>query len=299
MGKNVQSVYLVRMNNGAHFEFASTVLASVQSSLMAEPQLEEYIAAFAEAVEAEDKALKISAKSLITDDIAKADDDRGVLYIGYKRAVKGFRNMTDASMAQAAKVLNQHIKDYGIQVKAQIDQKTGLLANFIADLEGKYAVYVATLGLTVFVTHLKEANERVRSLIRQRVNERMGITVGALRTARTNTDAAYHDLANMVNALALVKGDTAYASFIDYVNAEITRYKREVLNQKAAAADTSADSADTTDTDSDSGSDSDSGNSGSGSSSGSSDSGTQSGGSSSETGGSSTQPSDGQTSGED
>ncbi len=299
MNKKISFVNVVRMNNGAHFEFASTVLASVQSSLMAEPQLEEYIAAFAEAVEAEDKALKISAKSLITDDIAKADDDRGVLYIGYKRAVKGFRNMTDASMAQAAKVLNQHLKDYDINPQAQIDQETGLLANFIADLEGKYAVYVATLGLTVFVTHLKEANERVRSLIRQRVNERMGIPVGALKTARANTDVAYRNLVNMVNALALVKGDTAYASFIDYVNAEITRYKREVLNQKAAAADTSADSADTTDTDSDSGSDSDSGDSGSGSSSGSSDSGTQSGGSSSETGGSSTQPSDGQTSGED
>ncbi len=298
MAKQVPSVNLVRMNNGAHFEFASTVLASVQSSLMAEPQLEGYIMAFAEALDVEDEALKISAKSLITDDIAKADDDRGVLYIGYKRAVKGFRNMTDASMAQAAKVLNQHIKDYGIQVKAQIDQKTGLLANFIADLEGKYAVYVTTLGLTVFVTHLKEANERVRSLIRQRVNERMGITVGALKTARANTDVAYHNLVNMVNALALVKGDTAYASFIDYVNAEITRYKREVLNQKAAAADTSADSADTTDTES-TDSSSDSGTSGSDSSSGSSDSGTQSGGSSSETGGSSTQPGDGQTSGED
>ncbi len=299
MRKKISFVNVVRMNNGAHFEFASSVLASVQSSLMAEPQLEGYIMAFAEALDVEDEALKISAKSLITDDIAQADDDRCALYIGYKKAVIGFRNMTDASMAQAAKVLNQHIKDYGIQVKAQIDQKTGLLANFIADLEGKYAVYVTTLGLTVFVTHLKEANERIRSLIRQRVNERMGITVGALKTARANTDETYHDLVNMVNALALVKGDTAYASFIDYVNAEITRYKREVLNQKAAAADTSADSADTTDTESDSGSDSDSGNSGSGSSSGSSDSGTQSGGSSSETGGSSTQPSDGQTSGED
>ena len=298
MAKAIASISLGRLNNGAHFEYVSMVLTSLQSQTAVKQKVADLAAAFASAVEAEDAVLKVSTKSLITDDLAQADQDRDTFYAGYKKAVEGFLHMPIADMAQAAKVLNQHIKDYRINTQAQIDKETGLLANFIADLEGKYAAQVATLGLSVFVTHMKEANERVRTLIRQRVNERMGITVGALKAARVNTDAAYHNLVQMVNALALVNGDADYAAFIDYVNAEITRYKREVLSQKASAADTSADSSTSTDTDA-----SDADNTGSGGSSDTggsgSDSGSQSGGSSSGTGGSSTTPSGDSGTGED
>ena len=299
MGKEILPINLVRMNSGAHFEYVSMMLASVQSQAAVKQKVADLVAALASAIEAEDAALKVSTKSFITDDIAQADQDRDTFYAGYKKAVEGFLHMPVADMAQAAKVLKQHIKDYRINTRAQIDQNTGLLANFIADLEGKYAAQVATLGLTLFVTHMKEANERVRTLVRQRNNERMGITVGALKAARVNTDAAYHNLVDMVNALALVNGDADYAAFIDYVNVEITRYKREVLNQKASAADTSADSSTSTDTDADNTDSGDSGDSGSGSTSSGSDSGSQSGGSSSGTGGSSTTPSGDSGTGED
>ena len=299
MGKEILPINLVRMNSGAHFEYVSMMLASVQSQAAVKQKVADLVAALASAIEAEDAALKVSTKSFITDDIAQADQDRDTFYAGYKKAVEGFLHTPIADMAQAAKVLKQHIKDYRINTRAQIDQNTGLLANFIADLEGKYASYVSTLGLTLFVTHMKEANERVRTLVRQRNNERMGITVGALKAARTATDAAYHNLVDMVNALALVNGDADYATFIDYVNVEITRYKREVLNQKASAVDTSADSSTSTDTDADNTDSGDSGDSGSGSTSSGSGSGSQSGGSSSGTGGSSTTPSGDSGTGED
>ncbi len=131
--------------------------------------------------------------------------------------------------------------------------------NFIADLEEKYADQVAKLGLTAFVTNMKEANERVRTLTLQRTNEKMGVGVGALKKARVATDDAYRALVKMVNALALVFGEKDYASFIDYVNTEITHYKREVLGQKAAApttSDSSAADSDSSNTPSGGGSDS-------------------------------------------
>ena len=295
--KMINSISLTRMNSGAHFEYVSMVLTSIQSQAAVKQKVSDLVAALASAIEAEDEALKVSTKSFITDDLAQADQDRDTFYAGYKKAVEGFLHTPVADMAQAAKVLKQHIKDYRINTRAQIDQNTGLLANFIADLEGKYAAQVATLGLSVFVTHMKEANERVRTLIRQRVNERMGITVGALKAARVNTDAAYHNLVQMVNALALVNGDADYAAFIDYVNAEITRYKREVLSQKASAADTSADSSTSTDTDADNTGGSDSGSGSTSDSGSSSDSGSGSGSDSGS--GSSTTPSGDSGTGED
>ena len=217
--KEIYDINIQRMNNGAHFTFVSNILARAEADTAVKGKASELVSNFKTAVNAEDEALKISQKSLLTDDIAKAD------------------------MAQAAKVLAQHIKDNKINTAGQLDKETGLLVNFITDLEDKYSAQVAKLGLTAFVTNLKEANERVRMLTLQRTNEKMGVTVGALKAARTASDDAYRALVKMVNALALVFGEKDYTAFIDYVNTEVTHYKREVLNQKASAPSTSGSSA--------------------------------------------------------
>ena len=242
--KEISDINIQRMNNGAHFTFVSNILARAEADTAVKEKASELVSNFKAAVTAEDEALKISQKSLLTDDIAKADNDRDALYAGYKKAVEGFLAMPVADMAQAAKVLSQHIKDYKINTAGQLDKETGLLVNFITDLEGKFSAQVNTLGLTPFVTNLKEANERVRTLTLQRTNEKMSITVGALKTARTASDDAYRALVKMVNALALVFGEKDYTSFIDYVNTEITHYKREVLNQKSTSPSTSGGTTD-------------------------------------------------------
>ena len=241
--KEIYDINIQRMNNGAHFTFVSNILARAEADTAVKGKASELVSNFKVAVSAEDEALKISQKSLLTDDIAKADNDRDALYAGYKKAVEAFLAMPIADMAQAAKVLAQHIKDYKINTAGQLDKETGLLVNFITDLEDKYSVQVAKLGLTAFVTNMKEANERVRTLTLQRTNEKMGVTVGALKAARTSSDDAYRALVKMVNALALVFGEKDYTAFIDYVNTEVTHYKREVLNQKASAPSTSGSSA--------------------------------------------------------
>ena len=287
--KEIYDINIQRMNNGAHFTFVSNILARAEADTAVKGKALELVSNFKAAVAAEDEALKISQKSLLTDEIAKADNDRDALYAGYKKAIEGFLAMPIADMAQAAKILSQHIKDYKINTADQLDKETGLLVNFISDLEDKYAAQVAKLGLTAFVTNLKEANERVRTLTLQRTNEKISITVGALKTARTASDDAYRALVKMVNALALVFGEKDYTAFIDYVNTEITHYKREVLGKKATAPSTSGSSAvdsGSTSTPSSGGSTSDTGSSSSGGSTpgGSSSGGSTSGGSSSSDG---------------
>ena len=240
--KEIYDINIQRMNNGAHFTFVSNILARAEADTAVKGKAADQVNNLKAAVSAEDEALKISQKSLLTDDITKADSDRDALYAGYKKAVEAFLAMPIADMAQAAKVLAQHIKDYKINTADQLDKETGLLVNFITDLEDKYTAQVTKLGLTAFVTNMKEANERVRTLTLQRTNEKMGVTVGALKAARTASDTAYRALVKMVNALALVLGEKDYTAFIDYVNTEVTHYKREVIGQKAKAPSTSGDS---------------------------------------------------------
>lgn len=236
--KEISTISMERMNNGAHFLYVSNILARAEADAKVSTKAAAQVAALKAAVAQEDEDLKISQKSLLTDDIAKADAERDAIYSGYKKTVTGFLNIPVESMSQAAKVLNQHLKDYAIDPKMQLDRETGLLMNLITDLEGKYKTEVETLSLTPFVTNMKAANERVRTLTASRTDERMGITVGALKASRKVSDEAYRMLVKMVNALALVEGETDYVQFIDYVNTEIVHYKREVLSQKASSANT-------------------------------------------------------------
>lgn len=234
--KEIEGINIGRMNNGAHYSFVNNILTRAADNAAALTRVESLVAALRTAFAAEEEALRISQKSLLTDDIAKADSDRDTLYSGYKRAVGSFLSMPVEEMAQAAKVLSQHIKDYNIRTNYQLDRESGLLISFLDDLEEKYADEVATLGLTTFVTRLKEANERVHTLTLRRTIERSEVKIGALKAARLATDGAYRALMKMVNALALVFGDTDLAPFIDGCNAEIARYKRDVLGKKSSSS---------------------------------------------------------------
>ena len=230
--KEIKIISLERFNNGAHYLFMQNILsqAMLDEKLSVHEKTAPLITALKDALSKEDEKLKISQKSFWTDAIAESDSKRGVLYMNYKRAVKSFLNFPNSNLAEAAKVLWQHIKDFGITPQMQLDKETGLLINFIGDLQTKYAEQVEALSLTAFVEKLDMENSHVITATTKRTEERMGVVTGALKTARAATDTAYRELRRMVNALATVEGETDYVSFIDYVNVEITHYKQEVIN---------------------------------------------------------------------
>ncbi|MCH5288495.1 MAG: hypothetical protein J1E32_01105 [Treponema sp.] len=227
--KEIQTIPLTSMNNAAHFLFVSNVAGRAEKDAAVSEKCAAQVTALRAAVTAEDENLQLSTKSLITDKIAAADRLRDQLYAGYKKAVAGYADFPVAEMAEAAKVLSQHIKDYKIDVQAQMDKETGLLVNFVQDLEGKFKAQVDALSLGAFVEKLKAANEDVRELTAQRTDERSAKTAGALKTARAASDEAYKTLVQHVNAHALLEGDADYAAFIDYANTEISHFKQEVL----------------------------------------------------------------------
>lgn len=238
--KQIENISLERMNNGAHYLYLTNVMAHADADEKVKTATTALLATLRSAWQAEDEALKISKKSLLTDDIVEADHLRNSLYSGYRKVVAGFKYFPVEPMAQAYRTLWQHLKDYNINPSAQLDKETGLLINFIDDLEIKYKSQVEALGLTAFVAQLKVANERVRTLTASRTDERTTQTVGAMKSARAASDAAYREFVRMVNALALVQGEADFANFIDYMNTEIVHYKREVIGQKAAKPAASA-----------------------------------------------------------
>lgn len=152
--KQIEDISLPRMYNGAHFTFVSNILARAEVDTSAKTKAASLVTVPLDALAVEDEALKISQKNLLSDEIANADTDSGALYAGYKEAVEGFLATPAADMAQAATELVQHIKDYRINTADQLDKETGLLVNFIADLEGKFFAQVEKMLLTAFVSNM-------------------------------------------------------------------------------------------------------------------------------------------------
>lgn len=222
------------MNNGAHFTYMTNVLNRAEADEHVKVDAATQVADLKAALAVEDKYFKTSDKNLKTDLIAAADAERDKLCRNYLKTLKALMNMPDETIANSAKALVQMFIDYELDPDAQLDKQTGILLNMVADWEGKHAQDVTNTNTGKFVELIKAANEKVHSLMVERSDEQKEIPVGALKSARKQTDNAYRALIKMVNALIMVNGDTDYTDFIKFLNYEIKRYKEKVLNQKIA-----------------------------------------------------------------
>ena len=233
----IAQIQLSHLNNGAHFQF----MKNVSDRLATDTKIKENavgqaaIKALTEALTAEDKYLVLSQKSLLTDEISKADRERDMLFAGYRTAVKGFLNMPVADLAKHAHLLWQHLVDYAIDPKMQLERETGLITNLCTDLAGEYATQVQALGLKPYVDALKTANERVETLLVQRTADNSTKVIGALAAARRTSDDAIRNLIKVVNALAILGKPADYAAFIDFMNTLIKRYKEQAMTTTSQA----------------------------------------------------------------
>ena len=227
----INGLKLEALTNGAHAEFHYTTLERAKGHEKVSSKCTKQLTPYEGSYNEEDRVYKTSMKNLSTDDIVASDKWRGDVYRSYRTAVKAMVGITIPAMAEAAKVLMQHIKDYRINTLSQLDKLTGDLRNFIGDLKEKYVDEVAALSLTEVVNELEKANEQTASLIKLRDIQNKSREVGAVRKARTATDKAYRALMKMINALILVEGEEEYADFVAEQNSLILRYKKRVLGQ--------------------------------------------------------------------
>ena len=228
----IKQIDLAHMNNGAHFTYMTNVLNRAEADEHVKVDAATQVADLKAALAVEDKYFKTSDKNLKTDIIAAADAERDKLCRNYLKTLKALMNMPDETIANSAKALVQMFTDYKFDPDEQLDKQTGILLNMVSDWEGKHAQDVTNTNTGKYVELIKAANERVHSLMVERSDEEKEVPVGALKSARKQTDIAYRALVKMVNALIMVNGETDYADFVKFLNYEIKRYKEEVLNQK-------------------------------------------------------------------
>ena len=231
--KEIQGIDPIRMQNGAHFQFIKNISDRIaaETALLANNKVKKAADMLVDALKEEDRCLALSRKSIVTDDIKELDIERDSLFIGYKSAVRSFLKTSSTEMRKAATELYQSIK------RMQLERETGLITNLIDDAEKKFAVQVNLLGLHLMLNTLKEANQKVEKLITDRTDAKSLETIGALRTARRNSDAAYLYLVKTINAVSILELVPDTVPLIDFMNEVVKRYKEQVLTSRKKKSD--------------------------------------------------------------
>lgn len=241
----IDTIGLHGMTNDAHFMYMKDVENAMETDKVAKTmeRIQANVAILKAAVDKEDEYLILSKKSQYTDKITTKDKERDSIFRGYRTAVKGLLRMPVADMAKAAADLWQHLKDYDIDPNMQLERETARIMNLVDDLDTKYAAQVRKLSLQPYVDALKAANDRVNELLATRTDDRAQQIAGALQKARVASDEAYLDAVCLINAIVVMGTDKDLTPLINYLNANIKRYKQEVMKKTKTKDDDKTTSA--------------------------------------------------------
>lgn len=237
MGK-IPNFQKTKLRYGAHFAVMSAFDERVAPLCEQEPLLSTWYVAFKSALTHLDTAVKIARSSDYSKQIMKEDTKRDRLYSNGKMTAEMWSELGIEPQATAARAVLHEINIYKIDTKAQYDQQTGLMINFLQPFESAaMQTHLATLGLTAVFTQMKAANEEVRRLLALRGNERAENAAYDLKSARQATDEAYENLVERINAIALINPSESWNTFIAQWSAEIARIKQQILSQTTPTGD--------------------------------------------------------------
>lgn len=225
--KKIATINLTRLRTEESFGYLKQILAET-ASLPAEETLAAQttaVNAFETAYDAFDTALKASATNPATATATDADEARDLSWRGINAYVKAMCAHPTAEVAANAAEVKSLFDKYGDPTKLAQTEESGVLHNLLQDLEAFDSSKRTALNLDVWITDLKTKEDAFLAAAAQRTEADAARQVGIVKETRTAAEAAYRSLVDTVNALAMINGDTAYATFIDHMNAMIERQK--------------------------------------------------------------------------
>lgn len=222
------------MTNAVHFSVDEAFYARLLAAGFTHEGLVALVAEFKASLAEEDKYLQLSRKSDLSAEISAADGERDKCYITLKQVVAAWVAQQLDPQLTASEALQKVVDTYKINVRSQLDEETGKMTNFITDVEA-LAAHLETLGLTETVAKMKAANEKVKSLLASRADERAQQVAGALKEARLKCDEIYTEITTLIEGLSVAAEDTsAYETFISQWNEEIERVKQQTKRKASS-----------------------------------------------------------------
>ena len=163
----------------------------------------------------ESATLDVIRKSMLTNDIAEADDLRDNTFIGLSDAIKSANRHFRPDVQQAASRLLVIIENHSNLIRKSYDEETAAINSLINDLTTVGAADVTAIGLAEWVTELQANNNAFDDLKKGRYTEEAGKTQLRMKEVRMQLDEAYQAIGTLINTLIIVNGETPYTHFVN------------------------------------------------------------------------------------
>lgn len=217
----IEKLDLHSLRNHVDFDFHYRVYNWATAQLTREED-KTAVATYGEFVEQLGEALRKSKSSLLTKDIKAAHDYMLRLYVGMSMGVRSLTYAPDADLAREAQQIVGYLKKFDSPFKGTYDSQYSTLYRIHRGLQDLPDATRSMLELDRWLGPLDEALNQFMDLRQQCILERAKMKEIDTLKVRAAVDKAYLQFATVIQAYALVYGDSYYASFIQQLNSMIS-----------------------------------------------------------------------------
>lgn len=232
----VNSISLKRLRNAEHYQFHTEVkdlvVATTPESLNISSLFDTYLQHF----QNEGIAMNMIQKSEFTNALVEADNQRDSIFRGLFDLVKSGTNHFDPAIKQAAERVMLVFNETGNISAMPYNEETAVITAVIDKLQTDYADDLTTLTATAWVEQLGIKNNAFDSLSKSRYASEAGKPDLNMREVRKEVDRSFRKIAQLINALILVNGETDYASFVNELNQRIEKFMNTLSQRKGRKA---------------------------------------------------------------
>ena len=176
------------------------------------------VAAYKAALTAFDDALKGSTSNSLSSAVTRAVEMADAAWSGLNAQTKAMLGHPVEALRTVAAEASALIAKYGNPTAMAYNEEYGRLHNLLQDLAAFGVEKQKQIYIDAWVTELQTRCDEFAAASAARDAEASLRITGIVKQTRNDADDAFRALAERVNALALVNGEDAYATFIDHVN---------------------------------------------------------------------------------
>lgn len=244
--QQIPTFNVARLTNSAHKQFHDEIQERLQQLEGQNPQLDELVRRYGEALARENGARKIARKSFLTEKKDRANAVCGQI-VGMMRATVSYVMKTTDNEEErtAARTVSHYIRQSGLSYERKYIHRLSLYNTLVRGLRRDYAREVERLGISHLVDRLEREATAMQEAIAQRQQETMSIPRQALLKARREVDECYAAVVCALNFLAMFETETAAREAADFCIGQIRRYRttlsartRREPQEQAAEAET-------------------------------------------------------------
>ena len=198
-------------------------------------------------LQAFDSALKESRKTGKTTRLHELDELRDEMAVGLYGHVKSLLNYPVPEVAQAAQDLWFILQKHGTNIPdLPVREESGTLIKLLQDLNTSESLAnLQTANAIPWKEKLEEYNQQYMDLYSDRTVVEANYEVGRAKAERGNTQVAFTDLCEQINALMRINGAAPYKELADFINrtvdaARITAEQRSTMAKNNKSKDASA-----------------------------------------------------------